>query len=97
MAEMGAFMEKAGRAGVLLAAEGCLPTALGARVRRADGKVTVTDGPFTETKEVVGGFAILEVGSMAEAIEWTERFLRVAGDGESEVRQLYETPAFDQG
>jgi hypothetical protein len=77
-------------AGVLLGTEGCLPSALGARVRRANGKVTVTDGPFTETKEVIGGFALINVKSKDEAIEWTRRFLDVAGDGESEVRQLNE-------
>jgi hypothetical protein len=97
MARMGQFMEEAGRAGVLLAAEGCMPSALGARVRLADGKVTVTDGPFAEAKEVVGGFALLEVGSREEAVEWTVRFLAVAGDGETEIRQLYETAAFAPG
>ncbi len=96
MAEMGKFMDEASRAGVLLSAEGCMPSALGARVRLADGKITVTDGPFAEAKEVVGGFALLEVGSKGEAIEWTRRFLRVAGDGESEIRQLYEQPAFER-
>ena len=55
-----------------------------------NGKVTVTDGPFTETKEVIGGFALIDVKSKDEAIEWTRRFLDVAGDGESEVRQLNE-------
>jgi hypothetical protein len=68
----------------------------GARVRITDdGKFTVTDGPFTESKEVVGGYAIIDVSSKEEAIEWTKRFLEVAGSGESEVREMYEQPAFD--
>jgi hypothetical protein len=54
--------------------------------------VTVVDGPFTETKEVIGGFALIQVASKEEAIEWTKRFLEVAGDGESEVRLLHEAP-----
>ncbi|HEY3107122.1 MAG TPA: YciI family protein [Chloroflexota bacterium] len=97
MAAMGKLIEEAARAGWLLATEGCLPSALGARVRLADGKVTVTDGPFTEAKEVVGGFAILQAESKEEAIELTRRFLDVAGEGECELRQLYEAPAFDAG
>jgi len=63
IAKMGQLIEETMKAGVLLATEGCLPTAMGARVRLADGKISVTDGPFAESKEVVGGFAILEVSS----------------------------------
>lgn len=80
------------QAGKLLATEGCLPSALGARVRLAGGKVTVTDGPFVETKEVVGGFAMLEAASKEEAIELARTFLAIAGDGECEIRQIF-TPA----
>src|SRR2546423_91033 len=58
--------------------------------RRSNGKLAVTDGPFTEAKELVGGFAILKANSKEEAIELTRQFLRVAGDGECELRQLYE-------
>lgn len=76
--------------GWLLATEGRLPTALGARVRRSGGKLSVTDGPFAEVKEVVGGFAILKANSKTEAIELTRRFLQVAREGECELRQLYE-------
>jgi hypothetical protein len=61
MATMGAFIAEPASAGVLLATEGCLPSALGARVRLAGGKVTVSDGPFREAKEVIGGVALLEV------------------------------------
>jgi len=62
-------------------------------MRNAGGRVAITDGPFTESKELIAGYAILEVKSKAEAIELTERFLRIAGDGESEVRQMHDTPA----
>ena len=92
MAEMGKFCEEMAKAGVLLATEGCLPSAMGARVRLASGKVTVTDGPFTESKELVAGFALLQVKSKEEAIELTKRFLKLAGDGEAELRQVFEAP-----
>jgi hypothetical protein len=90
MASMGRLIEEGTKAGWLASTEGCLPSALGARVRRAEGKLTVTDGPFTEAKELVGGFAILNANSKAEAIELTRRFLSIAGDGECELRQIYE-------
>jgi len=92
MAKMGKLIEQEMKAGTLLATEGCLPSALGARVRMLGGKVTVTDGPFTEAKEVIGGFAILQANSKAEAIEMTKRFLEVVGEGECELRQVYEAP-----
>ena len=90
MAEMGKLIGEGIKAGWLLSTEGCLPSALGARVRQSDGKVTVTDGPFTEAKEIIGGFALIRAASKAEAIELTKNFLKVAGDGESEIRQIYE-------
>jgi len=92
MDKMGKLIEKEMNAGTLLATEGCLPSALGARVRISEGKVTVTDGPFTEAKEVVGGFAILQANSKAEAIEMAKNFLHVAGEGECELRQIFEAP-----
>ena len=90
MARMGQLIDTHMKAGTLLATEGCLPSALGARVRLANGKTTVTDGPFTESKEVVGGFAILEAASKEQAIEMAREFLQVAGDGECEIRQVFE-------
>jgi hypothetical protein len=90
MAEMGKLIDEMTQAGVLLATEGCLPSAMGARVRLSKGKLTVTDGPFAETKELIGGFALIRAKSKEEAIEWTKRFLKVAGDGESEIRQVYD-------
>ena len=96
MAAMAKLIEEMAKAGVLLATEGCLPSSQGARVRISEGKFTVTDGPFTETKEVVGGFALFQVKSKEEAIEWTKQFLKLAGDGESEIRQIYDTSAFEK-
>jgi hypothetical protein len=94
MEKMGKLIEDMTKNGSLVATEGCLPSALGARVRLADGKYLVTDGPFTESKEVVGGFAIIQAKSKAEAIELTKNFLQVAGEGETEIRQIYE-PGMD--
>jgi hypothetical protein len=92
MATMGKLVEEGMKAGWLLSTEGCLPSALGARVRLSDGKVSVTDGPFTESKELVGGFAILRANSKAEVVELAKRFLKVVGGGECELRQIFEEP-----
>ena len=90
MAAMGKLIEEGMKAGWLLATEGCLPSNLGARVRKSSGKITVTDGPFTEATEVVGGFAIFKVNSKEEVIELARKFLKLVGDGECELRQIYE-------
>jgi hypothetical protein len=90
MARMGQLIEEGMKAGYLLGVEGCLPSARGARVRLSDGKVTVTDGPFTESKELVGGLALLQANSKEEAVEMVKHFLGIAGDGECELRQLHE-------
>jgi hypothetical protein len=95
MARMGQRIEEMSKAGVLIATEGCLPSVKGARVRLSHATVTVTDGPFAETKDLIGGFALLQVKSKEEAIELTKRFLQVAGDGEWELRELWEQPALD--
>ena len=87
---MGKLIDDWMKEGVLLATEGCLPSSVGARVRQTNGKVSVTDGPFTESKELVGGFALIRTNSKAEAIERTKIFLGSAGDGETEIRQVYE-------
>jgi len=89
MEKMQRLVEEGMKAGWLVATEGCLPTALGARVRSSGGNVIVTDGPFAETKEVIAGFALLEAGSKAEAIRLTREFLKIAGDGECELRQIF--------
>jgi hypothetical protein len=90
MAAMGKLIEEWTKAGWLVATEGCLPSNLGARVRTSNGKITVTDGPFAEATEVVGGFAIFKVNSKEEAIELGRKFLKLVGDGECELRQIYE-------
>jgi len=87
---MGQLIEDGFKAGWLVATEGCLPSALGARVRRTGDRTTVTDGPFTEAKELVGGFAILRTNSKEEAIQLAKQFLQVVGEGECELRQVYE-------
>jgi hypothetical protein len=92
---MGALIGEMSEAGVLVQTEGCQPSSKAARVRINGGQFTVVDGPFAEAKELVGGMAVIQVQSKAEAIEWTKRFLTVAGRGESEIRQLHEMPAPD--
>jgi hypothetical protein len=92
MCDMGKLVEEGMKAGYLLAVEGCMPTAMGARVRRANGNINVTDGPFSESKEVVGGLAIIQANSKEEAIAHVKHFLNYVGDGECELRQLYEAP-----
>ena len=90
MDAMGKLIEESIKSGKLLASEGCLPSAFGARVRMTGGKFNVTDGPFAESKEIVGGFALINVASKQEAIDFIKVFLKVAGDGETELRQVYE-------
>jgi len=97
MARMGRLIEEGMKAGWLLSTEGCLPSAKGARVRRDGTTITVTDGPFAEAKELIGGFAILEAKSKDEAIALTKQFLEVAGEGECEIRQIFTAEAPPQG
>jgi hypothetical protein len=98
MTDMGKLMEEMTRNGTLVMTAGLRPTKEGVRVRQRHGKQSTTDGPFVESKEIVGGFAILEAPSMKEALEATRRFLRVHGDEwdvECEVRQM-EGPDFGE-
>ena len=91
MQEMGTLMEEMIRDGSLVRTAGLRPTKEGVRIRSNHGKLSMTDGPFTETTEVIGGYAILEAPSMTEAIALTKRFLAVHGDEwnlECEVRPL---------
>lgn len=90
MEKMGKLIEQDMKSGILLATEGCLPSAKGARIRLSGGKFTVTDGPFTESKEVIGGFALIRAKSKEAAIEYTKNFLKIAGDGETEIRQVFD-------
>jgi hypothetical protein len=90
MERCGAFVEEISRAGVLLATDGLHPSAKATRIQVADGKARVTDGPFAETKELIASYALLEVKSKAEAVEWTTRFLKVLGGGECVVYQVFD-------
>lgn len=86
MTEMGALLEEATRSGVLVATGGIAPTAMGAKVTLKDGEFTVIDGPFTEAKELIGGWALMECRDLDEAVEWARRFVSVMGEGEVRVR-----------
>jgi len=91
MADMGRLIEQMTRDGTLVDTAGLRPSAEGVRVRLREGRVSTIDGPFTESKEVIGGYAVLEADSMAHAVELTRRFLAVHGDTwdiECEVRQM---------
>ena len=94
MAEMGKFIGELAQKGILLATDGLMGSSTGARVQQSGAKVTVKDGPFTESKELIAGFAIMRLESKAQAIEMAKRFMSIAGDGESEIRQMYDQPAF---
>jgi hypothetical protein len=95
LTEMGKYNEELVKAGVLLAAEGLQPSSKGARVRFSGGKRTVIDGPFTETKELIAGFWMIQVKSKAEAIEWVKRCPNpLEGEAEIEIRQVFEASDF---
>jgi hypothetical protein len=86
MAEMGKFIEEAIKAGVVVTTGALQPK--GTRLRLSGSKFTVTDGPFIEAKELTGGFAVIQVQTLEEAIEWSKRFRQIVGDGESEIVQV---------
>ena len=93
MARMGKLVEEAMEEGWLIATEGVHFGELGVRVHKsAAGKVSVTDGPFAEAKEVIGGYALVKAESKEKVIELTRRFLEVAGQGTCEIHQLFEMP-----
>ncbi|HEY7370075.1 MAG TPA: YciI family protein [Thermoanaerobaculia bacterium] len=92
---VGRLIEEFAKSGVLLATDGLQSSAKGARVAFAQGRFTITDGPFPETKEIIGGYAILNVGSKAEAIALTKRFLETMGEGQCELRQMQDAPGFE--
>jgi hypothetical protein len=86
MAELGKFMEEAGTSGVLVAGGGLPRTST--RLRLSGGKVSITDGPFIEGKEVIPGFSIIQVNSKEEALDWVTRMRRIYGDGEVRIAQM---------
>ncbi|SNS03848.1 Uncharacterized conserved protein [Streptosporangium subroseum] len=87
MAEMDAFVEEMTRAGVLLATGGLDPA--GTHVSASGGKLTITDGPFTEAKEAIVSFALIEARSKEEAVELSRRFWKIIGDGEGDIQQVF--------
>lgn len=95
-AEMATYHEELAKAGVLLDASGLHPSSKGFRVKYSGAKRTVIDGPFTEAKELIAGYTLIQVKSREEALEWARRFPNPAlGDGEIEVRQLFELDDFE--
>jgi hypothetical protein len=97
MAAIGKLAEEVTKAGIMLDNGGLLPTSMGATIRAKGGKLVVKDGPFTEAKEMIGGYAIMQVRSKEEAIELGRRFLQLHIDvlgsnyeGELEIRQMFE-------
>jgi hypothetical protein len=103
MAAIAKLGEEATRAGAMVETGGLLPSAMGARVRLSAGKLTVTDGPFAESKELIGGYAVYDVKSKQEAIDWTSRFMELhkehwpGWEGESEIRQIFDAAQPMQG
>ncbi len=91
---MGKYMEDMVKAGVLLGGEGLRPTSEGVRVQYRNGKHTVVDGPFAETKELLAGYCLLNVKSLAEAIEWAKRWPPLDGEVVLEIRRLFEAEDF---
>ncbi len=97
LTEMGKYNEELVKAGVLLAAEGLQPSSKGARVQFSGAKRTVVDGPFTETKELIAGFWLIQVRSKEEAIEWVKRCPNpFEGEAEIEIRQVFEASDFGE-
>jgi len=97
LTEMGKYNEELVKAGIMLAGEGLQPSSKGARVKFSGSKRTVTDGPFTETKELIAGFWLWQVKSKEEAIEWVKRCPNpLTGDSEIEIRQVFEAADFGE-
>ena len=94
-AAIGQYMQEAAMAGVLLTGEGVAPSSEGARLEIADGNVRVIDGPFAEAKELIAGFAILDVRSLEEAVEHARKFALLVGTGRVDVRRVLEVSDFE--
>ena len=91
---MGVFIAEVVEAGVLLSTDGLTPSSQGKRLSYANGKATVIDGPFTESKELVASYGLFQVKDWDEAIHWCTRFLEVLGEGEVELRPIFEAEDF---
>ena len=95
LTDMGNYNEELVKAGVMLAGEGLQPSSKGARVQFSDGKTTVLDGPFSETKELIAGFWLIQVKSKDEAVEWVKRVpIAATQETEIEIRQVFEAEDF---
>ncbi len=92
MQKMGAFIQEATQAGVLLDTGGWDPAAPATVITRKKGNVVVKDGPYTEAKEVIGGFAVMRFDSQKDLVDWSTRFVNIAGDGRSVVRPIADQP-----
>ena len=98
LTEMGKYNEELVKAGVMIGGEGLQPSSKGARVKFSGTKRTVTDGPFTESKELIAGFWMFKVNSKEEAIEWVKRCPNpLEGDAEIEIRQVFEAEDLGEG
>jgi hypothetical protein len=93
-ARMNSFIADAFKSGALIATDGLKPSSQGARIRLTGSRYTVLDGPFSEAKEVIAGYAVMQYPSKEEAVAAAKLFLEVAGDGECEIRPLYEAADF---
>ena len=91
---MDKFIAESAKEGVFVDGAGLQPSKAGHKVRLAKGKITTTDGPFTETKELIAGYCLIDVTSWDEAMEWATRFAKVERNGETELRPLYEASDF---
>lgn len=93
---MGQYMEEMGKAGILLGGEGLHPSAKGARVKFSKGKPNVIDGPFTEAKELIAGYSMIQVDSLDEAVAWAKRWppIDAHGELELEIRRVFEAEDF---
>lgn len=94
MERMGAFVEEATNAGVIVGGDGLRPSRFGKRVRLKDGNFDVIDGPFAESKELIASYALFQVDTMDDAVHWTRRFLAVLGQGECELRPITDPEDF---
>jgi hypothetical protein len=90
MAEIGKFTQEMIQSGVVVMTGGLVRPSKGTKVRYSQGKFSVTDGPFAETKELIDGFALIEVGSAQDALQMAERFMRIAGEGSGEILQIFD-------
>ncbi len=89
MERMGVFIEEVAKAGVLVGTDGLKPSSEGKRVKLENGGLTIIDGPFTESKELIASYAIFDVPTIEDAVYWTQRFLEVLGRGECEIRPIF--------